>query len=41
VIGYRSRIWILDRLIEHARSRGPVWFPTHADLARWVGASIR
>lgn len=36
VIGYRSRIWILDRLIEHAKSRGPVWFPTHAELADWV-----
>ncbi len=36
VIGYRSRIWILDRLIEHARSKGAVWFPTHAELATWV-----
>jgi peptidoglycan/xylan/chitin deacetylase (PgdA/CDA1 family) len=36
VIGYRSRIWILDQLIAHARSRGDVWFPTHADLAAWV-----
>lgn len=36
VIGYRSRIWILDQLIAHAKSRGPVWFPTHADLAQWV-----
>jgi peptidoglycan-N-acetylglucosamine deacetylase len=36
VIGYRSRIWILDRLIEHAKGRGPVWFCTHAELADWV-----
>ncbi len=36
VIGYRSRIWILDQLIAHAKSRGSVWFPTHADLAAWV-----
>jgi peptidoglycan-N-acetylglucosamine deacetylase len=36
VIGYRSRIWILDRLIAHAKARGPVWFPTHAELAAWV-----
>ena len=36
VIGYRSRIWILERLIEHAKSRGKVWFPTHAALAAWV-----
>lgn len=36
VIGYRSRIWIVNALIEHAKSRGNVWFPTHAELARWV-----
>ena len=36
VIGYRSRIWILDRLIDHAKARGNVWFPTHAELAEWV-----
>lgn len=36
VIGYRSRIWILDQLIRHARGRGDVWFPTHGELAAWV-----
>jgi len=36
VIGYRSRIWILDRLLEHARARGKVWLPSHAALADWV-----
>ncbi|PWJ17057.1 polysaccharide deacetylase family protein [Jannaschia seohaensis] len=36
VIGYRSRIWILDELIRHAKARGPVWIPTHAELAEWV-----
>ncbi|MBT8078090.1 MAG: polysaccharide deacetylase [Gammaproteobacteria bacterium] len=36
VIGYRSRIWIVDELIEYARSKGSVWFGTHADVARWV-----
>ena len=36
VIGYRSRIWILDQLIQHAKSYGNVWFPTHADLSAWV-----
>lgn len=36
VIGYRSRIWILDQLIAHAKSRGAVWMPTHAALAQWV-----
>lgn len=36
VIGYRSRIWILEALIEHACGKGGVWFATHADVARWV-----
>ncbi len=35
VIGYRSRIWILEALIE--RAKGQVWFGTHADVAAWVG----
>ena len=39
VIGYRSRIWILERLIEHAKSKGDVWFGTHAEVARWVRAN--
>ena len=34
MIGYRSRMWILDELIRHARSLGPVWFATHADVVR-------
>jgi peptidoglycan/xylan/chitin deacetylase (PgdA/CDA1 family) len=34
VIGYRSRIWILEALIE--RAQGKVWFATHAEVARWV-----
>lgn len=36
VIGYRSRIWILEQLVEHALAKGDVWFPTHAELAEWV-----
>lgn len=36
VIGYRSRIWILDQLIQYARAKGDVWFSTHAELAAWV-----
>ena len=36
VIGYRSRIWILEKLIEHAKSKGGVWFASHAQVARWV-----
>lgn len=36
VIGYRSRIWILDALLSHARAKGDVWIATHADIARWI-----
>lgn len=36
VIGHRSRIWIIERLIEHARSLGGAWFGTHAQVARWA-----
>lgn len=36
VIGYRSRIWILDELIRHARSHADVWFATHAEVADWA-----
>jgi peptidoglycan/xylan/chitin deacetylase (PgdA/CDA1 family) len=36
VIGYRSRIWILEQLIDHAQSCGDTWFGTHAEVARWV-----
>jgi peptidoglycan-N-acetylglucosamine deacetylase len=33
VIGYRSRIWILDEVIRHAKAKGDVWFATHEQLA--------
>ncbi|MGE3783161.1 MAG: polysaccharide deacetylase, partial [Alphaproteobacteria bacterium] len=36
VIGYRSRVWILDELIRLAQSRPDVWFGTHAEVARWA-----
>jgi peptidoglycan-N-acetylglucosamine deacetylase len=38
VIGFRSRVWILDELIRHARARGNVWFATHAGVAEHVKA---
>lgn len=38
VIGYRSRVWILDALIAHARAKEGVWFGTHAEVADWVKA---
>ena len=36
VIGHRSRIWIIERIIEHANSLGGAWFGTHAQVARWA-----
>ncbi len=36
IIGYRSRIWIVEELIRHAQAKGDVWFGTHADVAEWV-----
>jgi peptidoglycan/xylan/chitin deacetylase (PgdA/CDA1 family) len=38
VIGYRSRIFILEELIDHMRARGGVWFATHEEVARYVKA---
>jgi peptidoglycan/xylan/chitin deacetylase (PgdA/CDA1 family) len=44
VIGYRSRLFILEELIEHMRAQsakagGGVWFATHAEVARHVAAA--
>ncbi|HEY2177624.1 MAG TPA: polysaccharide deacetylase [Caulobacteraceae bacterium] len=36
IIGYRSRLFILDELITHAKARGQVWFATHAEVAAWA-----
>ena len=36
IIGYRSRIWILDEIIRHAKSRKGVWFATHAEVVDWA-----
>ncbi len=36
MIGYRSRIWILEEIIRHAQSHSDVWFATHADIVRYV-----
>ncbi len=38
VIGYRSRIWIVEELIRHARALPGVWFATHAEVAAWAKA---
>ncbi len=36
IIGHRSRIVILEELIDHIRARGDVWFATHEQVARYV-----
>jgi peptidoglycan/xylan/chitin deacetylase (PgdA/CDA1 family) len=41
VIGYRSRIWILDALLQNARTRPRVWVATHADVATFVKAGTQ
>ena len=38
IIGHRSRIALLARLIEHIRGHTGVWFATHAEIARYVKA---
>jgi peptidoglycan/xylan/chitin deacetylase (PgdA/CDA1 family) len=38
ISGYRSRIWILEELIKHAKALGDVWFATHADVVRHAKA---
>ena len=36
VIGYRSRIWILEELIREAKAAGDVWFATHEQVAEYA-----
>jgi len=36
LIGHRSRITVLEALIEYMRSREGVWFGTHEAAVRWV-----
>ncbi|TDK32265.1 polysaccharide deacetylase [Rhizobium deserti] len=36
VTGYRSRIFILEELIQHIKQHEGVWFGTHADIARFA-----
>ncbi len=36
IIGHRSRIWILEEIVRHAKSKGDVWFATHAEVAAWA-----
>ncbi len=36
VITPRSRIWIVEELIRHAKAKGDVWFATHAEVVSYV-----
>ncbi len=36
IIGHRSRILVLEKLIEHIRSKPGVWFTTHREAAEYV-----
>ncbi len=38
VIGHRSRIVLLERLVRYIKQRGKVWFATHEEVARWCKA---
>jgi peptidoglycan/xylan/chitin deacetylase (PgdA/CDA1 family) len=41
VIGHRSRISMLDRLVEYMKAQPGVWFGTHEDVARWCRDGAR
>ncbi len=34
IMGHRSRVAVLDRLIKHMKGKGGVWFATHEDIAK-------
>jgi peptidoglycan/xylan/chitin deacetylase (PgdA/CDA1 family) len=36
IMGHRSRVALLDRLIQHMKSKSGVWFATHEQIARHV-----
>lgn len=39
--GHRSRIIMLEQLIQHILTRKDVWFATHADIARYVSKNAK
>jgi peptidoglycan-N-acetylglucosamine deacetylase len=41
IIGHRSRMSVLEELIQHMRSHAGVWFATHEDIARYVKVQAR
>ncbi len=41
IIGHRSRIVMLEKLIEYIMARKNVWFATHEEIARCVKSSLK
>jgi peptidoglycan/xylan/chitin deacetylase (PgdA/CDA1 family) len=41
IIGHRSRIAMLEALIEHMQAQGDVWFATHEQVARAAAAALK
>jgi peptidoglycan-N-acetylglucosamine deacetylase len=41
IIGHRSRIVVLEKLIEHIKAKGGAWFATHRQLAEYVKPGLR
>jgi peptidoglycan/xylan/chitin deacetylase (PgdA/CDA1 family) len=41
IMGHRSRVRLLDELIDHMKSEGQVWFATHEQIARHVAAELK
>jgi len=39
ITGHRSRIWLLDELIQHIKRVDGVWFATHEEVARYCKAN--
>lgn len=36
ITGHRSRIWLLEELIQHISDHPGIWFATHAEIARYA-----
>jgi peptidoglycan/xylan/chitin deacetylase (PgdA/CDA1 family) len=41
IIGHRSRLSVLEELIQHMHSHAGVWFATHAQIAQYVKAQAQ
>jgi peptidoglycan-N-acetylglucosamine deacetylase len=41
IMGHRSRVAILDRLIRHMKGKPGVWFATHEDIAKHLKGMLR